>query len=83
VQRNWSYLPSLLYAGINGASGVRVGVLIVKATGQSDLVAGCGFGSGSEVQVIDNLSLQPIDDFFAFCSPPFQTGVFVAGGEGI
>jgi hypothetical protein len=68
------------YAGVGGASGVRVGVVTVQATGESELVVGAGLGAGTEVQMIDHLSLQLIDDFFAFATPSAQSGAFIAGG---
>jgi hypothetical protein len=68
------------YVGVGGSSGVRVSSVVVQNNGRADLVVGSGLGAGTEMQVIDSLSLQLVDDFFAFNTPSSQSGLFVGGG---
>jgi FG-GAP-like repeat len=61
--------------------GVRVAAADVTGDGRSDIITAEGPGPGSlpEVRAFDGVSLQQIDDFFAFPAN-LRTGLFVAGG---
>ncbi len=59
--------------------GVRVAAADVNGDGRSDIVTAAGPGGPPRVRGWDGLSLEQIDEFFAF-DPNFRDGVFVAGG---
>ena len=48
----------------------------VAVNGHADLVIGAGVNGAPEVRVLDALSLQGLDNFFAF-DPAWIGGVFV------
>jgi hypothetical protein len=59
--------------------GVRVAAADVNGDGRSDIVAAEGPGGIPRVRAFDGLSLERLDQFFAY-QPSFHGGVFVAGG---
>jgi hypothetical protein len=61
--------------------GVRVAAADVTGSGRSDIIAAQGPGPGSlpQVRAFDGVSLQQIDQFFAFPANQ-RNGMFVAGG---
>jgi RTX calcium-binding nonapeptide repeat (4 copies)/FG-GAP-like repeat len=65
-------LPGTLFSG-----GIRVGLTDVNGDNQADLVLGGGPGGVPVVRLVDGLTLQVLDEFFAYNSA-FQGGVFVA-----
>ncbi len=69
----FSYDPLLL-------GGARVGSVDRNGDGRDDLVFGSGPTGGSEVRVLDAVTLASLDDFFA-SDVGFAGGVFVAGGR--
>jgi hypothetical protein len=64
------------YAGGSGSGGVQVGAADVTGTGRAAILTGAGPGQLPEVKAIDGMSVQTIDDFFAY-DPGFLGGVFV------
>jgi hypothetical protein len=63
-------------AGFSG--GVRVGTSDLNGDGRADIITGAGPGGGPHVRVLDGLSLNDLESFFAF-EEHFSGGVFVAG----
>jgi hypothetical protein len=61
-------------------SGLHVGAADVTGTGRAAILTGAGPNQPPEVKAIDGLSVQTIDDFFAY-DPRFLGGVFVGGGS--
>ncbi len=58
--------------------GVRVAA-VARLGANTAIVAGAGPGGGPNVQTVDGLTLQLIDDFFAY-DPRFSGGLYVAAG---
>ncbi len=58
--------------------GVQVAVTDANGDGVSDIVTGAGKGGGPEVRILNGLSDEPIDDYFAY-DGAFTDGMFVGG----
>jgi serralysin len=60
-------------------AGLTVGVVDVNGDGRADILAGAGFTQRPVARVIDAVSLNVLDEFFAFESSRLS-GLFLTGG---
>ena len=65
-----------MFAG-TGQRG-RFGVVRLFGSTHDDILTGAGPGGGPHVRVLDGLTLDAIENFFAY-DPLFKSGIFVAG----
>jgi hypothetical protein len=65
-------------AQFNGA--VRVASMLQTGANHSDILSVPGSPGGPEVKIVDGMSLQTIDDFFAL-NPAYSGGLFVAASQ--
>jgi hypothetical protein len=77
--QNGQLLQSFLAFDRGFTGGVRVAAADVNGDGRSDIVAAEGPGGVPRVRGFDGLSLERVDQFFAY-DEDFRGGVFVAGG---
>jgi FG-GAP repeat protein len=66
------------FPGFTG--GVRVAAGDVNGDGHADIIAGAGASGAGHVKVFDGLSLNVLQDFFAYGSS-YAGGVFVAASD--
>src|SRR5207302_6218971 len=60
--------------------GVRVAAVLPTGSGHADIVTTPGPGGGPDVRTVDGVSLNQIDDFFAY-NPLFTGGLYVAASQ--
>ena len=74
-----SLLQSFMAYNPGFAGGVRVGfVSDLNANGAGEIITGAGPGGGPHLRVLDGLTLQELDGFYAY-NPSFTGGLFVGG----